>query len=157
MGRLIKDLLDFARAQTGSLSIEREQLDLSTVIHESLEMLEPVIAEKQLRLDSEVADELEVHGDRNRLRQILANLIGNALKFTPAGGSITVRAERTGTEGVVTVSDTGPGIATETSPTSGTGTGRVTEAGAASGSVCRSRRVSSKRTVGGSGSTASSV
>ena len=84
------------------------------MIQDSLEILRPIAAEKQVRLVSDVREEgLQLYCDRDRVLQILSNLLGNAIKFTNEAGSVTVRAERIGNELSVAVSDTGPGIPEE--------------------------------------------
>jgi signal transduction histidine kinase len=114
MERLISDLLDLAQINAGQLVVERQTIEARSVIQDSLEILKPLAAEKQIRLVSGVREEgLYLCGDRDRVLQILSNLVGNAIKFTPEAGSITVRAERAGTELTFIVSDTGPGIPEE--------------------------------------------
>ena len=84
------------------------------MIQDSLEILRPIAAEKQVRLVSDVREEgLQLYCDRDRVLQILSNLLGNAIKFTPRMGSVNVRAERIGREVSFAVSDTGPGISEE--------------------------------------------
>lgn len=116
MNRLINDLLDFARAQVGALKIEHAEIDLSEIIRDSVEMTRATAAGKQLTVCTEIADELTLAGDAMRLQQVLTNLLGNAIKFTPRGGSITVRAVRVDNNAEVSVTDTGPGIAAENLP-----------------------------------------
>lgn len=112
MDLLIQDLLDVAKIEEGRLVLERERLDPEPLICEALESYLPLAARKSLVLDREVAPGTPaVEADRHRLLRVLANLVGNALKFTPVGGRITVGAEPHG-EGEVRfwVADTGPGI-----------------------------------------------
>ena len=111
MHRLIEDLLDTASIEAGKLSLESRRLEVEPLVTEALETLQPLAANKSVELSSELEGELPaIHGDARRLQQVLANLGGNAMKFTPEGGRITVRA--THSDGTVTfsVSDTGPGI-----------------------------------------------
>lgn len=113
MDHLISDLLDFELIQAERLTVERRPVDASDLIRETVEMFRPAATEKEIQLEGHGAGELVVLGDRERLLQILSNLVGNAVKFTPEGGSVTVRAERSGPDGLFEVSDTGPGIREE--------------------------------------------
>lgn len=113
MDRLIQDLLDVARLEEGRLTLELERLAPETLVAEVVESHLPMARRKSLGLEREVAPGAPlVLADRHRLLRVLANLVGNALKFTPAGGRITVGAERHGDRGEVRfwVADTGLGI-----------------------------------------------
>jgi PAS domain S-box-containing protein len=113
MDHLIEDLLDVARLEEGRLALERECLEPEPLIAEVLESHLPVARQKALTLERAVApDTPAVDADRHRLLRVLANLVGNALKFTPAGGRVTLGAERHGDGGEVRfwVADTGLGI-----------------------------------------------
>lgn len=121
MDRLIQDLLDVARLEDGRLVMERERLRPGAVIADVMELHRPLADQKVLRLEAAVATEMEipeVEADRHRLLRVLANLVANALKFTPAGGLVVVGAERfaDGREVRFYVSDTGPGIAEKDRP-----------------------------------------
>ena len=111
MGRLIADLLDLAQIQAGKLAVEQKRQEVDVLIHDGVEMLRPLAAEKNLKLDSIIASKgLLVAGDRERVLQIFSNLVGNAIKYTPAGGSICIEAQSTGLEARFAVRDTGQGI-----------------------------------------------
>ena len=116
--RLLNDLLQTARIEAGGLSLERQRVDPAVLIAEAVEALQPLATSKRQDLKSELPADLlpAVSADAGRIQQVLTNLIGNAIKFTPAEGAITVRASCTGGEVVVTVADTGPGIAEEEVP-----------------------------------------
>ena len=117
MGRMIQDLLDIARIESGHLAVERTTLALPAFMDEATTMLRPLADSQGHRLETTVADGVDsVCADRDRLLQILSNLVGNAVKFTPADGTITMAAE--GVDGGVCfrVSDTGSGIAPEHIP-----------------------------------------
>ncbi|HYO56144.1 PAS domain-containing sensor histidine kinase [Archangium sp.] len=109
MGRLIEDLLDVARMEGGTLSVDPGPQPTAALLQEAVEALRPLATE--VRLSSEVSGELPpVLADRDRLLQVFSNLLGNALKFTPPGGWITVSARVEGSWVCFSVRDTGPGI-----------------------------------------------
>jgi PAS domain S-box-containing protein len=114
MNRLIQDLLDVAVMESGQLTIERARLSARDLIAGSVETQRPLTAssslELRVELDSDVPD---IWGDRDRLLQVFENLIGNAIKFTEAGGCITVSATSRDHEVIFRVADTGSGIAPE--------------------------------------------
>ena len=112
--RIINDILDLSKLESGKLTFERERFSVRDLIHEINRSLEPAATEKNLTIKAEIAAEVPVTvtGDAGRLRQILVNLIGNAIKFTAHGG-VTVRADPIPLrEGQLrfSVSDTGIGI-----------------------------------------------
>src|SRR5688572_570282 len=117
MNRLIEDLLDVARMEAGRLALERSPHDLVRVISEATVMLEPLIAEKSLKLREELPDYLpRASVDSRRIVQVLENLVSNAVKHTAAGGEIHVHAEARNGEILVSVRDTGSGIPSENLP-----------------------------------------
>jgi signal transduction histidine kinase len=111
MNRMVQDLLDVAKLETGRLAIEVEDTTVGSLIDESVETLAPLAVEKGLALSAVLAPDLPgIHVDRGRILQVLSNIVGNAIKFTPDGGQITLHA-RTEVDAVrFAVSDTGPGI-----------------------------------------------
>ena len=116
MNRLIADLLDVARLEGGQkLTIQTEPIDIRAVIAETCDGQVSEAERKGLHLDCEVEDGLPpVNGDKHRLIQVLANLVGNALKFTGEGGHVRVAARRDDAGQVeVSVADSGAGIAPE--------------------------------------------
>lgn len=117
MNRLIGDLLDTVQMQSGRMSLVIEDLSVATVLHQADETFQPRAERRQILLTVIPPDEnLFVRADALRVQQVLGNLIGNALKFTPADGYVTVRA--VGGENDVTfyVTDSGPGIPAEQIP-----------------------------------------
>jgi signal transduction histidine kinase len=118
MDRLIQDLLDIARVESGRLTVERVPTRVPPLIHEAAGMLRPVAERQGQRLECRVEEGLpSVLADRERLLQVFSNLVGNAVKFTPPGGTITMAAERDDPLGVrFRVSDTGSGIPAEHIP-----------------------------------------
>jgi len=115
--RLRQDLLDVACIEAGRLSLELEQHDPGELVEEAVGDLAPVAAERGVALRTELRPRLPpVHADRERVLQVLANLVGNAVKFTGEGGWVAVGAEVRGEEVVVRVSDNGAGISAEDLP-----------------------------------------
>jgi PAS domain S-box-containing protein len=111
MDRLIQDLLDASRIEAGGLAVERRWVNVAEVASEAVRVQQPLASSVSLEIRLDVERDLpDVWADRDRLLQVFENLIGNAIKFTPPGGSITVRAARHGTDVLFEVRDTGPGI-----------------------------------------------
>jgi signal transduction histidine kinase len=111
MTRMVQDLLDVAKFESGRLGIDKRMIDVAPVIGEAVDMLRPLAVERSLKLDSSTVDDLPpIAADAGRVLQVLSNLIGNAIKFTPAGGRIAIRAEPAGGQTRFSVADTGPGI-----------------------------------------------
>ena len=117
---LISDLLDTSRIVSGTLTLDFQEVDLKQIVSGSVDTLRVEAAEKGIALESfvEVPEELgcRVRGDGARLHQILANLLSNALKFTPRGGSVSVQLRKAQASAIVVVKDTGKGISTEFLP-----------------------------------------
>jgi signal transduction histidine kinase/ActR/RegA family two-component response regulator len=109
--RLIEDLLDVSRIISGSLRLQVKPIGLGPVIEAAVANVRPVTQANGIQLDL-VLDRSAamVSGDPVRMDQIVSNLLGNAVKFTPPGGTVEVRLERTGPEVQITVKDTGAGI-----------------------------------------------
>ena len=111
MSRLIADLLDVTRLEGGKrLPIEPAPVAVTEVLHEAQELFRVQASVATVSIDYDAPGGAVVHADRDRVMQVLSNLIGNALKFTPPGGRISVRAALRDAEVLVSVSDTGPGI-----------------------------------------------
>lgn len=111
MGRLISDLSDVSLLEKGQLSMMRSRVDVGPMAKEALEMIRPLAMRKPVRLECEIVEPLTpVLVDRDRIMQVFSNLLGNAVKFTPEGGRVTVRAEQSEAMVVVSIADTGLGI-----------------------------------------------
>jgi PAS domain S-box-containing protein len=111
MTRLIQDLLDVARMEAGRLSVEPSRVSARQLILDSCAVEKPLASSASLELRLELPAELpDIWADRDRLLQVLENLIGNAVKFTEPGGSITVAARFEGDEVLFSVADTGSGV-----------------------------------------------
>jgi len=115
--RLIQDLLDTTRIEAGALSVDRETLSVSQVLHDALEAERGLASSASLELQLAADRELPpIWADRARVLQVFENLVGNALKFTPKGGRITIGAVPQPGELLFSVADTGPGMAAANLP-----------------------------------------
>lgn len=115
--RLVDDLLDIGRITSGKVQLSLHPLRLQQVIEESVEAVRPLMEERRHRFEVELGSETTwVLGDCTRLVQVLTNLLNNAAKFTPSGGSVTLSLSRETNHGVLRVSDNGPGIPPEQLP-----------------------------------------
>lgn len=113
MNRLIGDLVDVASIDAGKLAITPVPGDATTLIAEAVDTFQAAASEKGISLQTErVVGPLLAEFDHDRMLQVLVNLVANAIKFTPQGGSIRVRGECVGDELQFSISDTGPGIPT---------------------------------------------
>jgi signal transduction histidine kinase len=111
MYRLIHDLLDANAIEAGKLHVRRSPQEITPLVDEVVETLRPLAAAKQIELALETAAGLPVlHADRDRLFQVFSNLGGNAIKFTPEGGRVLIRARHEHDAVAFDVVDTGPGI-----------------------------------------------
>ncbi len=111
MNRMIQDLLDVRRMESGRLGIEPKPESPAALINDTVEMLRPLATGSSIILESEVAEDLlPVTADAARIQQVLSNLVGNAVKFTPQNGRVTVCAEAIDGGVRFGVIDTGPGI-----------------------------------------------
>lgn len=111
MTRLIEDLLDVVRIDAGRFAIEPKSHDLMDLVREAEDVFRPLVAAKRISFDIDTSSEsLIARYDDERILQVLGNLLGNALKFTPAGGRIRLRVEPLERAVRFAVSDTGPGI-----------------------------------------------
>jgi heavy metal sensor kinase len=113
---LVNGLLLLARSDAGEIAIKRELLDLAAVVRDVTELFEPVADDKGVRLVTESVQLVLIEGDPSRLRQLVTNLLDNAIHFTEAGGSVTVRVEVTDAAALLRVTDTGIGIPPEHLP-----------------------------------------
>jgi PAS domain S-box-containing protein len=114
--QLIADILDVSRIVTGKLRFELRPIELSPVVEAALDAVRPAAEAKGVHLTAETGFQGTVLGDPDRLQQVVWNLVVNAIKFTPAGGRVTLNISRTGPSAVITVTDTGEGIAPELLP-----------------------------------------
>lgn len=117
MSRLIDDLLVVDKIESGIFSLALKTEDVKAILADVVDSFSPIAQERSIDLKTNFANDLgEIHCDRDRLHQVFANLIGNALKFTPTGGTITFKAEKIGQQVSFQIEDTGPGIPAEQLP-----------------------------------------
>jgi PAS domain S-box-containing protein len=117
MERLVTDLLDMARVDSGAFVINREPVELPAVIRVAVDLCESQAAARNVSLRTEIEDAIPlITADAARLLQLLANLLGNAMKFSPAQATIVIRAGLCSGGVEVSVKDSGPGIAAENLP-----------------------------------------
>jgi two-component system sensor histidine kinase VicK len=114
MNRLVMDLLDLSKIKAGKLALKLVPTDMTGIVSEVLDGFEEIIKERRLKVTHEATKNLPpVLGDRDRLMQVVTNLVSNAIKFTPNGGSVDVKLQLRASHVQLTVKDTGPGIAAE--------------------------------------------
>lgn len=115
--RLVDDLLDVSRIAGGKVDLKLEVVEIAEIVTLAIEMASPLLEQRVHSLETEVPRaDLPVRGDITRLSQVIANLLTNAAKYTPAGGRIVVRAHREGDTAVLSVRDTGIGIDADVLP-----------------------------------------
>ena len=115
--RLIEDLLDVTRAMSGTLGLVKHPMPIMPVLADAVEALRAMAIEKDLRIVTDYRlGEREMHGDPDRVRQVFANLLTNAVKFTPPGGTIHVAARDEGGMACIEVRDNGMGVPPEFVP-----------------------------------------
>jgi signal transduction histidine kinase len=114
MDKLIRDLLDVTSIESGTLAIKPSRVHIDALLDETLEQFEPQARNRDISITCDVESGLPpAIGDRDRLTQVLSNIIGNALKFTPVHGYIALRARRTGDFAEISIEDSGAGIPPE--------------------------------------------
>ena len=93
---MLNTLMDISEAETGTMALRREPTDLADLVRQTVELYEDVADERGIHIETTAAPGLVASVDRNRMRQVLANLLDNAIKYTPAGGRVEIRASRDG-------------------------------------------------------------
>ena len=107
---MLDTLMDVSEAETGTMKLSFENINLSALIEEVAELYDYVAEEKNIKLSTNVPSDVYLRADRARLRQVLANLVDNAVKYTPSGGRIDIEASKKGQQAVLLVKDSGIGI-----------------------------------------------
>lgn len=117
MGRMIDSMLDTERFARGKVTLNLEPADLCVLLQDTAKLFSPVAITRSCSVLTHLGPEpLWVSVDHDRLRQVVANLVGNAMKFTPSGGTISLAAQQDQTRVTVSVTDTGIGIAEQDQP-----------------------------------------
>ncbi|HUG52382.1 MAG TPA: ATP-binding protein [Vicinamibacteria bacterium] len=107
---MLDTLMDISEAEVGAMRLNRERLALADVVRDAANLYADLAEEKGVALETRCAPGVCVSADRNRMRQVVANLLDNAIKYTPPGGRVEVATQPEGGEAVLEVRDTGPGI-----------------------------------------------
>ncbi len=113
---MLKTLMDVSEAETGTMKLEIAPFPVPELIRDIIDLYSIVADEKRIAIKVNVPDRLELRADRTRIQQCLANLLDNAIKYTPPGGAVAVNARAEGGEVVFTVNDNGMGISPEEQP-----------------------------------------
>jgi signal transduction histidine kinase/CheY-like chemotaxis protein len=108
---LINDILDLSKVEAGQMELRLQPVAVAELVGQVTSSVEPLAVQKHLVLKSEAEAAGQVVADTGKLRQMILNLVSNAIKFTPEGGSVTIQARRVGDRLEISVSDTGIGIA----------------------------------------------
>jgi signal transduction histidine kinase len=116
LGRLVEDLLDTSRISAGHLVLAIEPVDLSQIVQTEIESVAPSLADRNLRIENTIPEGLILDADPQRLRQIVRNVLSNAVKFSERDGRITTSAVPTSAEIELVIADTGVGIRSEFLP-----------------------------------------
>jgi len=114
--KMLNTLMDISEAETGVIKLDLKTVNVSTMLEEAAELYRYLAEDKGISLDTSSPEDLRVVADPLRMRQVLANLLDNAVKYTPAGGRILLRAESKGKQVLFLVEDTGTGIPPEEIP-----------------------------------------
>jgi signal transduction histidine kinase len=114
--RMLNAHMDISEAQSGALKLNFELIEAAALIDSAVDLYRHVAEDKRVAIDIGAPGGLSFMGDRDRMRQVLANLIDNAVKYTPAAGRITINAHQTDSSVIIRVADTGIGISPEELP-----------------------------------------
>jgi len=107
---MLNTLMDVSEAETGTMKLNPEKINVIPMIDEVVDLYSYVAEEKDISIQTQLPDQLYVTADGTRLRQVLANLLDNAIKYTPKGGKVEIKGHHSGHEVSITVKDTGVGI-----------------------------------------------
>jgi signal transduction histidine kinase len=113
---MLNNLMDISEAETGTMRLAREDIDLSTLVGEVAELYHDVAEEKGIQISTHMGESLHLQADRSRLRQVLGNLVDNAVKYTDHGGRIDIEVFKKKESAVMLVKDNGSGISTDELP-----------------------------------------
>ena len=113
---MLNTLMDISEAETGTMALQKTRTELAQLVAQTVDLYEDVAEEAGVEIHTKIAPQVAVEADVNRLRQVLANIVDNAVKYTPRGGSIEISAGQDGEMAWLRVSDTGSGITPEELP-----------------------------------------
>ena len=116
MKALTDDLVDLASIEAHRFTLHLQSVESRELVEDGLLAAAPLAEAKRITLATELIDVPRLEADPERMFRVLSNLLGNAIKFTPEGGTVTVRAERRGNDLSIAVADTGPGIGADQLP-----------------------------------------
>jgi two-component system cell cycle sensor histidine kinase PleC len=107
---VISDILDMSKIEAGRVQLEKESTEISSLIEEALRIVSPRAAEGKIDIVSKLDKKLEAEVDKRAIKQVLINLVANAVKFTPEDGTITITTRRKASRAMIEIADTGIGI-----------------------------------------------
>ncbi len=113
---MLNTLMDISEAETGAMKLHLEEMNISDLIKDTVELYAHVAEDKKVLLHTSYPSNLFLNADANRMRQVMANLMDNAVKYTPSGGRIDLDAFQRDHQAVITIKDTGAGISSEDAP-----------------------------------------
>src|SRR5262249_54073229 len=113
LAKIVESLLAISRLDAGETRMERGRLDLAELALTTTEQIRLLAEDKGVALRCDARGRVEVEGDRSRLKQVVVNLLDNAIKYTPEGGRVEVKVSATGGKGVLEIEDNGVGIPTD--------------------------------------------
>ncbi len=116
MQHIVNDMLTLAQADAGTLEIPQERIDLSLLLQEVGQDHLMLFAKRNINLEMDIQDDLEVMGDQRRLERVFYNLLNNASRYAPDDSTVTLYAHAEGEEVIIKVSDQGPGVPLEAQP-----------------------------------------
>jgi len=113
---MLNTLMDISEAETGTMRLHRERVNLTELVQQAVELYEDVAEDRQVALATQTSGDLWVDVDRTRMRRVIANLLDNAIKYTPSGGRVDLATKQAGDEVRLSVRDTGVGIPADELP-----------------------------------------
>jgi signal transduction histidine kinase len=113
---MINTMLDIAEAESGAGELVLEEVDIASIIRRACELFQPIAENNSVTMTMELPDSCVVHGEPRKLQRMIANLLDNALKYTPTGGSVTVSVNSDDGQIAICVTDTGVGISEDDLP-----------------------------------------
>ena len=114
--QIVKGLLAMSRLEGGESQLNKESLDLGALVRVTTEQIEPLATEEKITIESRMDEQVMIEGDRNRLQQVIVNLLDNAIKYTPENGRIQILVRKEADRAILEIKDTGYGISAEALP-----------------------------------------